>query len=484
MQISSSARTSAVRSGVVTGLSTVAVSGASAIAGALLSRRFGHGALTDGFFAAYGVYIVVVLVASALRVVVLPRLARAALAGSIDRELGAWAIALLLVLGPVCAVAVLLPHEVASLLTSDPGARESAAALLPWLVLAAGAQVVAGLLASALAALDDYGTAAVGFGLGAIAGIAAIAALASRGIDAFGIGLALNGAIAVAVPTLGLIRRGVRPAVDRGALGRLAAVAVGVAVPAALQGLYVIGYRVSGGLGVGEPTTFSYAYLIASLLVAVTATSIALISSVPLTRGELSAERIRRHVVASSWLSLALIGAAGGVMALAGARIARLALGSSYGGSTGNELGDLVAYFAPWTVASVALSVAFPLLFVRGRAAWLPLLAVLALVVHVPVEWAGRELFGLPGIAVGMAVTTGVMLCVLLAALGSLGPSLIGIVHAGVFFGGLAGLCFGGVGLVLGGIPAAAAGFVLYVGALAVIRPRGLGSAISYLRTL
>jgi len=465
-------------------LSTVAVSGASAIAGALLSRRFGHGALTDGFFAAYGVYIVVVLVASALRVVVLPRLARAALAGSIGRELGAWAAALLLVLGPVCAVAVLLPHEVAGLLTSDARAQESAAELIPWLVPAAAAQVFAGLLASALAALDDYGTAAAGFGLGAIAGIATIAALPGQGIDAFGIGLAVNGGLAVLVPMVAVLRRGIRPALDRGILDRLLAVAVGVAVPAALQGLYVVGYRVSGALGVGEPTTFSYAYLIASLLVAVTATSIALISSVPLARGELTAERITHHVVASSWFSLALIGGAGGVMALAGSRVARLALGSSYGGSTGNELGDLVAYFAPWTVVAVALSVAFPVLFVRGRAPWLPLLAVLALVVHVPIEWAGRELLDLPGIAVGMAVTTGLILCVLLQALDVLRTSVVGILHAGAFFGGLAGLCFGGVALVLGGVAAAAVGVVLYGAAVAIIRPRGLRSAISYLRTL
>ena len=46
----------------------------------------------------------------------------------------------------------------------------------------------------------------------------------------------------------------------------------------------MIGYRFASGLGTGKPTTFSYAYLIASLLVAVTATSVALISSAPLAR--------------------------------------------------------------------------------------------------------------------------------------------------------------------------------------------------------
>ena len=84
MQGSHSGRRSAVRSGLLTGLSAVAISASAAIAGAILSRKFGHGAETDGFFAAYAVYVAVVLVASALRVVVLPVLARARAADEDD----------------------------------------------------------------------------------------------------------------------------------------------------------------------------------------------------------------------------------------------------------------------------------------------------------------------------------------------------------------------------------------------------------------
>ena len=79
----------------------------------------------------------------------------------------------------------------------------------------------------------------------------------------------------------------------------------------------------------GRPTTFSYAYLIAALLVAVTATSLALVSSVPLSRDELTPARAGRHVVAASWLSLVVVAAAAGVFALAGERVARWALGSA-----------------------------------------------------------------------------------------------------------------------------------------------------------
>ncbi len=130
---------------------------------------------------------------------------------------------------------------------------------------------------------------------------------------------------------------------------------------------------------------------------AVTATSLALVSSVPLTRDGLTPERTARHVVAASWLCLALVAAAAGVFALAGERVARWVLGPEYSGGTGAELGRLVVYLAPWMVAAVAVSVTFPLLFVRGRARELPLLAIGALVVQVPVEWTLPRRSASPG---------------------------------------------------------------------------------------
>src|SRR2546423_14698079 len=62
----------AVRSGLLTGVSTAAVSGSAAVLGVILARKFGHGVKTDGFFAAYGVDLAPVLVAGPPRVTVLP----------------------------------------------------------------------------------------------------------------------------------------------------------------------------------------------------------------------------------------------------------------------------------------------------------------------------------------------------------------------------------------------------------------------------
>src|SRR6478735_9121820 len=91
----------AVRSGLLTGVSTAAVSGSAAVLGVILARKFGHGVKTDGFFAAYGVYLALVLVAGSLRVLVLPRFVNARSDNRLGAEVGTWAAALALPLGAV-----------------------------------------------------------------------------------------------------------------------------------------------------------------------------------------------------------------------------------------------------------------------------------------------------------------------------------------------------------------------------------------------
>jgi L-lactate permease len=128
--------------------------------------------------------------------------------------------------------------------------------------------------------------------------------------------------------------------------------------------------------------------------------------------------------------------------------------------------------------------VTFPLLFVRGATRHLPLLAVLALVVHVGVEWIAREAFGLSGVAVGMGVTTAVVLVALLRPLESLGETLRGLLVAALVCGGLAALAFAAPGAVLEALPAALVGLAVYATALLVWRPSGLRAAWTYARVL
>ncbi len=164
--------------------------------------------------------------------------------------------------------------------------------------------------------------------------------------------------------------------------------------------------------------------------------------------------------------------------------MAKLALGSSYGGTTGTELGRLVAYLAFWMTVSVAFSVAFPLLFVLGRARMLPLLAVAALAVQVPLAWAGSAIAGLAGIAVGLAITTSGILLVLLLALDALAATLRGLVSAALVCGLTAAVVFGAASLVVSALPAAVIGVIAYAAVLGLWRPSGLRSAWVYLRGL
>ncbi|HLM35323.1 MAG TPA: hypothetical protein VK278_06055 [Gaiellaceae bacterium] len=476
---------SALSSGALTALSTAVMTGTAAIGGAILAREFGHGVKTDGFFAAYGLYLALVLVAQTLRVVVLPPLTRAREEGRLAEEVGAWALALALVTAPLVAIGVLAPGPVARALAGGADARHAAADLIPWLAAGAAFQIFAGLLASALAALDDYVVAAAAFALGGIAGLAVIVAFLDHGVVVFGWGALVNGVVCVALPLVVATTRGAtgRPRVA-GVGRRLWWLAVGVALPFALQGIYVIANRFALGLSTGDATTLSYAYLVAAALVAVTASSIALISSVPLTREGLAPERAGRHIVAVSWLSLAGIALAAGIFGVAGAPVAERVLGDAYGGGTGAELGRLVVYLAPWMVASVGVSVAFPLLFVRGRTSWLPLLALAVLVLHVLVEWILRAVFGLAGVALGMAVTTVVVLAALTAVLGAVRRVARGLVVAAAVCGGLAALVFLVPRAVVGPVAAAAVGAAAYTAVLVAAGPPGLREAWAYVRRL
>src|SRR5262249_12673710 len=63
--------------GAITALALAVQTGLAALVGVIIAREFGRTAETDGFFAAYGVFVVVVLAATAIRIAVLPALARA-----------------------------------------------------------------------------------------------------------------------------------------------------------------------------------------------------------------------------------------------------------------------------------------------------------------------------------------------------------------------------------------------------------------------
>lgn len=487
-------RTSAVRSGAATSASSLAVSAAAAIAGAYLAHKFGRNAETDGFLAAYSVYFVIVLTAQASRLVIVPDLTRAALDGRLTAEFFSFAVALLTVAIPATVLTVVLAGPIGEVLTGRlPETSASIASrAIVWLVPAALAQMLAALASSALAAGDSYVVAAVGYALGAIAGVVVFVALAdAHGMIALAWGLALNGAIAAGLPLLALRRSGRL----HGARGGGAAVRVrlrlrklfyAAVIPLALQGMYVVALRGASGLGEGNQTTLTYAYLFGSMLVAATATSMALVSSAPLTRREVDVDGASEHVLHAAWLCLVLIGAAAGVFALVGGRVVGFVLGSAYSGQVGTDLGHLVIYLSPWVVASVAFWVTFPLLFVLETPRRLLPLAIVALAVDVGLSFALRAAFDLVGLVLALGGSVFLVVAALMAFVSTrmLESTMLGLVRIALLVGAIAITSFGLGELVLDGFAAACLGLALYVGTLAVLRPRGLAEAWRYVRVL
>lgn len=481
--------------GAFTAAALAIQTGLAAVVGVILAREFGRGAITDGFFAAYGVFVVVVLAASAIRVTVLPTFARARLDRRLGAEVARFSTALALLAIPVLVVGIVFVHPLADVLTGHGPelARSTAADALPWMLLAATFQLFAGLAASALAALDDYVTAAGGYALGSIAGLGVIVwRVGPDGVQAISWGMAINGALALGVPALALALRARHEQMPASAIGaasgsavsRLGMMGTGVALPLALQAVYVVCLPFAAHEGEGAVTSFGFAYLIASAIVSVTASSLSLVTAVPLTRAGLDPARTARHVVSSSWIALAVIGAAAGIFGIAGGDITDAVLGSTYGNHVGEELGRLVLLFSLWGIASIGVSVAFPLIFVVGLGRTLPWIAGAIVLAHVPAAFGAGRLFGLSGLALSMAVTTAVVLVALLSELRALRTTLPGLTRAALLVALLAGLAFVPPALLLPQTAAALVGVLVYAALFAVARPPDLREAWAYLRDL
>jgi hypothetical protein len=486
------ARKSALRSGLLTGLAQVAVALAAAGAGALLAHKFGRSAETDGFLSAYAVYLVLILAAQSFRMVVVPDLTRAAADGRLAGESRSFALAHLSLAIPVSILVGVFASQIGDLLTGSlpPRSAHVAARALVILVPAAFVQLLAALAASTLAALDSYGTAAAGFALGGVVGLVVFAALAnSLGIVALAWGLAGNAAVAVAVPTAVLLRRGALRGhlPERLEIGpRLWHLLEGAAVPVALQGCYLLALRFSARLGVGSVTSFSYAFLAASTLVGATAFSLGLISSAPLTRRGIDPVAAGRHIVHAAWVSLSIVGAAAGVFALVGGRIVELVLGHAYSGGVGRALGHLVAYLALWMLAWVGFAVTFPLVFVAEKRWTLVPIAALGFGICIPLGLGLRHLWGSPGIAVAIGIATLVVAAGLMATVSTetLAIAAVGFGRLALAVGSAAALAFGALSLALSPVPAACVGVLVYALAIYAMRSFGLSDAWAYVRGL
>jgi hypothetical protein len=479
----------------VTALAIAVQTGLAAVVGVIIARELGRTAETDGFSAAYGVFIALALAATAMRVTVLPPLARARAARRLSTETASYALPIAAVAVPLLVLTVLAARPIAELLTGfgPDAAVDAAASALPWMVVAGLGQVSAGLLASALAALDSYVVPALAFITASVAGLAVIVLRIDEDrTDAIAWGMALNAVLATVLMAAWLTARARREAMParaaraevRGARRRLLELGSGAALPFAMQAIYLVCLPIAAREGVGAQTSFMYAYLIAAAVVAISASSLGLVTAVPLTRLGHEPQRVARHVEASSWPALLVVAATAGIFAVAGAQIAGAVLGDAYGDATGAEIARLVVAMAPYMVASVAFSVTFPVVFVAGRSSLLPLVGLLTLATHVPLAFLGQAAAGLTGLALALGFSTTVALAWMLSLVHALRPTLERLVVAVALVGGCALVGFVPAGALLGPAGAAVAGLAGAGVALALVRPSGLTSAWHYLREL
>jgi peptidoglycan biosynthesis protein MviN/MurJ (putative lipid II flippase) len=485
---------SAVRSGLLTGLSYLTLAGSGAAAGVYLAHKFGRNDRTDGFMAAYGVYLVLVLGAQAFRMVVVPDLTRASAQRRLGTEFADYALGFLVLGVPVTAVVLAFPEFFGNLITGrlPHSSAVLAGHALMWIIPAAFAQLLAALAASALAARDEYAVAAAGFALGGIGGLVMFVLLAdAHGLIALAWGLALNAGVSLTLPLLALARHGgrfrhLRSAGRHVVRRRLWRLVYGTAVPLAGQGLYVLALRFAAGTGAGNVTSLSYAYLLAAMFVSATAFSLSLISAAPLTRRGVDPDTAADHVVHSAWVSLALVGAAAGIVTLVGGRVVTALLGHAYSGRVGQELGRLVAYLSPWMVAWAAFSIMYPLFFVMHRTRWLVPIALGTVAVDIPISIEARAWGGLTGVALGLGISTLLMVLALMAALAPrmLALSVVGLGRLALIVGSATALAFGGAGLLLPAAPAVALGLLVYAALLVAVRQLGLAEAWHYVRAL
>src|SRR5581483_9700152 len=262
---------------------------------------------------------------------------------------------------------------------------------------------------------------------------------------------------------------------------RLSLLLLGAALPVVLQAFSLVALRLLANLGVGRVTSFSYAYLLATTILGATAFSLSIISTAPLTRRGVDPQQAADHVVHATWISLAVTGAAAGVIALVGAPVFAFVLGNAYRG-----IGRIFLYLAPLLVAAAAYYAVFPLVFVAGRRRRLVGIAIGSLVLDTPIAYGFRAAWGLPGVAVSLAVATMLVVVALMLAISPrmLAPALGGLGRLIGVVGLLAAVAFGVPPLVLPAAAAAAAGLVVYAGGLVVLRSHGLEDAWAYVRAL
>jgi hypothetical protein len=137
-------------------------------------------------------------------------------------------------------------------------------------------------------------------------------------------------------------------------------------------------------------------------------------------------------------------------------------------------------------VAWVGFAVTFPLVFVGTRRASLVPLAAAGFLLCIPVGLGLRAVWGQPGVAVAIGLSTLLIALGLMAIVGraALLIAAVGLARLALVVGAASALAFGGLSVALAPVPAAFLGMLVYGLLIFAVRSFGLADAWTYVRGL
>jgi hypothetical protein len=384
-----------------------------AVIALLVARFFGKDAETDAFFAAYGIYGVGMTFAQTFRLTTVSSFVSSGSAETITRMLGAVALMCLALAVPMVALAVPLGHV---LVENDP--TDVAPLTLRMLWLALTGQLIAAILATVLAVRGRFTAMGIGTLVGGFVSVAVFVATQGLvGVPAAALGLVVSAVWLTVAFGAVLLRAGerltrpTRPmlramAVEAGRLSLAAATFFGTTLA------YVICIAVANRLGEGEGTIFAYSYMLATVLIGLTANVTAMVRSPALVA---SAERAREIAAASLWsfrFTLLLVGPVLGLTVLIGPPVMGVVLGGEFSDADVDRLVATLLGLSPWVLATAAGIFAVVELLARGDLRRLALLTLAQVsVLAVATITVGAVGGGLAGVAGALsAVMVGVAL--------------------------------------------------------------------------
>jgi O-antigen/teichoic acid export membrane protein len=388
--------------------------------GALLALAilllFGKTAKTDGLFTAYGVYGLLLMVAQSLRTTIPSRLVEGEdMWSTFDGYLGAILSLVLVSLVPLVALGGPLAH----LLTGDAaGDSHDSARRALWLFsVAGGAQLLAGLGAAALGALDRFITVSIAYLAAGAASIVVLLALAAPfDVTAVPVGVAVGAVVGLVLIGRSLLIAGWRP--SRAVLpslahvGRRAWIALsGSALYAASQAMFVISLALAARMDSGAATLYTYAFFATAFIVGASSGSVAMVLAAPLAQSwnrvpSSLTPHLRRVVRLGVTLTLPILG----IAAIAGDDLAVTALGSKLSPGDAGALAGSFVGLAGYMLAMVAVTVPLLAAFALSRYAAVAVVGAGAVAIHAGLSVIAATTDRLEALAIAGSVSTILML--------------------------------------------------------------------------